>query len=138
MGVIESLQQCKTEEEAEDVTSEEESVGADYQRLKTTSIRALLSENSSGVKHKKKEIRDDELKPLWDDGFGKTTVKDYLEISKDMIHNDGGPPRWFCPVECGQPIKDSPLLFFLPGIEGIGFGLCLHHKALGRYVLCFI
>ncbi|KAL5701401.1 hypothetical protein ACHQM5_026743 [Ranunculus cassubicifolius] len=104
----------------------------DYQRLKTTSIRALLSENSSGVKHKKKEIRDDELKPLWDDGFGKTTVKDYLEISKDMIHNDGGPPRWFCPVECGQPIKDSPLLFFLPGIEGIGFGLCLHHKALGR------
>ncbi|KAL5711695.1 RING-type E3 ubiquitin transferase [Ranunculus cassubicifolius] len=29
MGVIESLQQCKTGEEAEDVTSEEESVGAD-------------------------------------------------------------------------------------------------------------
>ncbi|KAF2287917.1 hypothetical protein GH714_003204 [Hevea brasiliensis] len=45
---------------------------------------------------------------------------------------DGGPPRWFCPLECGQPRKNSPTLLFLPGMDGVGLGLTLHHKALGK------
>ncbi|KAA8545000.1 hypothetical protein F0562_019783 [Nyssa sinensis] len=49
-----------------------------------------------------------------------------------MIRPDGGPPRWFCPVECGRPLKGSPLLLFLPGMDGLGLGLILHHKALGK------
>ncbi|XP_020540401.2 acyltransferase-like protein At1g54570, chloroplastic [Jatropha curcas] len=72
------------------------------------------------------------LKVLWDDGYGTNTVKDYLDVAKDMIRPDGGPPRWFCPVECGKPLKNSPILLFLPGIDGVGLGLTLHHKALGR------
>lgn len=55
------------------------------------------------------------LGPLWDDGYGSRTVKDYMEAAAEMIKPDGGPPRWFCPVECGRPLKDSPPLFFLPG-----------------------
>ncbi|PKI44663.1 hypothetical protein CRG98_035018 [Punica granatum] len=58
--------------------------------------------------------------------------EDYLDASKEILKPDGGPPRWFCPVECGQPLKDSPVLLFLPGLDGMGMGLILHHKALGR------
>lgn len=68
-------------------------------------------EEKKSVKYDVKE----QLEVLWDDGYGTETVKDYLEISKEMIRPDGGPPRWFCPVACGQPLKDSPVLLFLPG-----------------------
>ncbi|KAI3828701.1 hypothetical protein L1987_02810 [Smallanthus sonchifolius] len=57
----------------------------------------------------------EELKPLWDDGYGTQTIKDYAEIAMDLIKSDGGPPRWFCSVACGAPIKDSPVLLYLPG-----------------------
>ncbi|XVE89817.1 hypothetical protein DITRI_Ditri20bG0024800 [Diplodiscus trichospermus] len=79
-----------------------------------------------------KEMVYEELEVLWDDGYGTNTVKDYLDAAKDMIKPDGGPPRWFCPVECGCPVKDSPVLLFLPGLDGVGMGLILHHKALGK------
>ncbi|KAL2551118.1 Acyltransferase-like protein [Forsythia ovata] len=74
----------------------------------------------------------EKLEPLWDDGYGSQTAKDYLEAAKDMIRPDNGPPRWFCPIESGPPIKNSPVLLFLPGIDGLGMGLILHHKALGK------
>ncbi|XP_021282982.1 acyltransferase-like protein At1g54570, chloroplastic [Herrania umbratica] len=79
-----------------------------------------------------KEMVSEELEVLWDDGYGTNTVKDYLDAAKDMIKPDGGPPRWFCPVECGRPVKGSPVLLFLPGLDGVGIGLILHHKALGK------
>ncbi|KAK4596211.1 hypothetical protein RGQ29_014310 [Quercus rubra] len=53
-------------------------------------------------------------------------------MAKDIVKHDGGPPRWFCPVSCGRPLKDSPILLFLPGMDGTGLGLVLHHKALGK------
>jgi hypothetical protein len=56
-----------------------------------------------------------DLEPLWDDGYGTKTIKDYFDGAKEMIRPDGGPPRWFCPIECGQPLKSSPTLLFLPG-----------------------
>lgn len=55
------------------------------------------------------------LEPLYDDGFGDVSVKDYFDAARAINEPDGGPPRWFCPVECGAPIKGSPLLLFLPG-----------------------
>ncbi|GAB2287394.1 hypothetical protein Dimus_021772 [Dionaea muscipula] len=85
-----------------------------------------------GHKERRKETADDKLEVLWDDGYGTVSMKDYLDVAKEMIKPDGGPPRWFCPVECGQPLKDSPLLLFLPGMDGIGLGLIMHHKHLGR------
>ncbi|PIA57053.1 hypothetical protein AQUCO_00600052v1 [Aquilegia coerulea] len=103
----------------------------------------IKSRNGKVVSKVQKKVvgrNEEQLELLWDDGYGSVTVKDYLEMAKDiMIHIDGGPPRWFCPVDCGRPLKGSPLLLFLPGIDGVGLGLCLHHKSLGRVfeVRCF-
>ncbi|KAJ6413858.1 hypothetical protein OIU84_006629 [Salix udensis] len=83
-------------------------------------------------KKRVKDVISNDLEVLWDDGYGTKTVRDYLEGAKEIIKPDGGPPRWFCPVECGQPLKDSPILLFCPGIDGVGLGLTLHHKALGK------
>lgn len=43
------------------------------------------------------------------------SLKDYFEQAKDLIRSDGGPPRWFSPLECGSRLDNSPLLLFLPG-----------------------
>ncbi|XWS58289.1 hypothetical protein CRYUN_Cryun08bG0021100 [Craigia yunnanensis] len=94
--------------------------------------KSLLDGGSGRFKSRIEKKMVKELEVLWDDGFGTNTVKDYLDAAKDMIMPDGGPPRWFCPVECGRPIKDSPVLLFLPGLDGVGMGLILHHKALGK------
>ncbi|XP_057803147.1 phytyl ester synthase 1, chloroplastic-like, partial [Salvia miltiorrhiza] len=77
--------------------------------------------------------REKELKPLWDDGYGTQTARDYIQAStKLMINSDGGPPRWFCPSEAGPPLHNSPPLLYLPGIDGVGMGMVLHHKAMGK------
>ncbi|CAL4976335.1 unnamed protein product [Urochloa decumbens] len=78
-----------------------------------------------------KEVR--YLDVLYDDGFGSVTLKGYFTTVRAMLRNDGGPPRWFCPVECGQPkVENAPLLLFLPGTDGVGMELILHHQSLGK------
>uniref|UniRef100_A0A2P2KQN4 Catalytic n=1 Tax=Rhizophora mucronata TaxID=61149 RepID=A0A2P2KQN4_RHIMU len=79
-----------------------------------------------------KDVISNDLEALWDDGYGTKTIKDYLDGAKEFSRTDGGPPRWFCPIECGKPLKNSPILLFLPGMDGVGLGLTLHHKALGK------
>ncbi|XP_071932283.1 phytyl ester synthase 1, chloroplastic-like [Coffea arabica] len=91
---------------------------------------------STGEKKKgEEEVMQEKLEPLWDDGYGTRSVKDYLDLAKDVIKPDGGPPQWFSPIECGSPLKNSPVLLFLPGMDGLGLGLILHHKTVGRSVL---
>ncbi|KZV18365.1 acyltransferase-like protein chloroplastic-like [Dorcoceras hygrometricum] len=75
---------------------------------------------------------EEHLEALWDDGFGPQSMRDYFDYARDLIRNDGGPPRWFTPLSCGPPLKDSPLLLFLPGIDGLGLGLIMHHQSLGK------
>ncbi|KAI3929674.1 hypothetical protein MKX01_025842 [Papaver californicum] len=65
------------------------------------------------------------------------SVKGYLERSVDLIRSDGGPPRWFSPIECNSSVggvrfENSPLLLYLPGIDGVGLGLIMHHQRLGK------
>ncbi|XP_076948945.1 phytyl ester synthase 1, chloroplastic-like [Bidens hawaiensis] len=74
----------------------------------------------------------EELKVFWDDGYGTQTVDDGIEIVRNLVKSDGGPPRWFCPIACAQAIKNSPVLLYLPGIDGTGVGLVIHEKALGK------
>ncbi|MBA0831508.1 hypothetical protein Goarm_015973, partial [Gossypium armourianum] len=63
----------------------------------------------------------------------KKWLKDYFEECKEMIRSDGGPPRWFSPLECSSSTSpDCPLLLFLPGIDGTGLGLIMHHHKLGK------
>lgn len=75
--------------------------------------------SSSAEVEKQKKIDSsnvpENLEPLWDDGYGTSTVKDYFDAVKEMIKPDGGPPRWFTPIECECPVKDAPVLLFLPG-----------------------
>lgn len=83
--------------------------------------RPLVDQGNGRLRHKLKEkerIEDDvleSLEPLWDDGYGTVTVKDYFDATEEMIKPDGGPPRWFSPLACNRPLKDSPILLFLPG-----------------------
>ncbi|KAK3026748.1 hypothetical protein RJ639_042201 [Escallonia herrerae] len=81
-------------------------------------------------------------RPEIESGTGTTTktqddverfyLSDYFEQSKQLIRSDGGPPRWFSPLECGSRLDNAPLLLFLPGIDGVGLGLILHHQRLGK------
>ncbi|XP_024021158.1 acyltransferase-like protein At3g26840, chloroplastic [Morus notabilis] len=70
-----------------------------------------------------------------EDPENRRSVKDYLEQTKDLVRSvDGGPPRWFSPLDCAafSRLNDSPLLLFLPGIDGVGLGLIMHYKKLGE------
>ncbi|KAH9791736.1 AB hydrolase-1 domain-containing protein [Citrus sinensis] len=52
------------------------------------------------------------------EGNGKR-LKDYFDEAERVIRSsssDGGPPRWFSPLECGPHSPQSPLLLFLPGL----------------------
>ncbi|WVZ71155.1 hypothetical protein U9M48_019774 [Paspalum notatum var. saurae] len=133
-------------------------VGAGYRRVRRQARSALrassleasaVAVNGAAVERKEKVKEDDDkaadvavkeemkwrgLEALYDDGFGGVTVKDYFAAAKAVVAgDDGGPPRWFCPVDCGRPtVDDAPLLLFLPGTDGVGMGLILHHKSLGK------
>ncbi|XP_058738620.1 phytyl ester synthase 1, chloroplastic-like isoform X2 [Vicia villosa] len=113
----------------------------------SSSVSVEANQNGSAIKEVVKSkvpsslssrvvVDDDEeagLAPLWDDGYGNRTVEDYFAVSKEICKFDGGPPRWFCPIESTRPSNDSPTMMFLPGMDGTGFGLSLHHQALARF-----
>ncbi|WCJ44006.1 Esterase/lipase/thioesterase family protein [Euphorbia peplus] len=94
---------------------------------KQKKIGALVNEQNKIL-----ESKIEDLQLLWDDGYGSRTAKDYFKGAKEITKSDAGPPRWFCPLECGHPLENSPLLLFFPGLDGVGLGLILHHKALGK------
>lgn len=58
------------------------------------------------------------LEMFYDDGYlDGRGLSDYFDAVTDVVqHDDAGPPRWFCPVDAGPPMKNAPLLLFLPGI----------------------
>nr|KAJ0200861.1 hypothetical protein LSAT_V11C600328470 [Lactuca sativa] len=76
----------------------------------------------------------EKLEPLWEDGYGRNRK------TMDLIKSDGGPPRWFCPVACGMPLKDSPVLLYLPvllklirlfnELKGLELALCYMRNLL--------
>ena len=90
--------------------------------LRRHALRASIGEAKNGkelgISKKKAAAEESRLEVLYDDGFGTVTMKDYFQAVRVMIEDDGGPPRWFCPVECGRPEVDkAPLLLFLPGLS---------------------
>ncbi|KAG1365188.1 hypothetical protein COCNU_12G001880 [Cocos nucifera] len=69
------------------------------------------------------------LEVLYDDGYRNAgRLHDYLQAVGDLMEFDQGPIRWFCPVDGGPPIKNAPLLLFLPdnqvkmALDSIGDG----------------
>lgn len=71
-----------------------------------TSVERVLPTMADMKRAEEKKEND----KLWRNGW-----KEYLEQSKELIVPDGGPPRWFSPLECAWRLDNSPLLFFLPG-----------------------
>lgn len=53
--------------------------------------------SSTKLKNKAKEVVQEKLEPLWDDGYGTQSLKDYLDLANEMIKLYGGPLRWFSP-----------------------------------------
>ncbi|CAN8272597.1 unnamed protein product [Cochlearia groenlandica] len=65
----------------------------------------------------------------------KKSLYDFLKEAKEFVREEEEEsisPRWFSPLECSVKAKGSPLLLFLPGIDGTGLGLVRHHKKLGE------
>ncbi|KAL1820140.1 hypothetical protein ACET3Z_015009 [Daucus carota] len=84
----------------------------------TINLRARNATSFTSKKHKEME--------RW-------SFKDYLEHSKYLLGSlDGGPPRWFSPLECSSTLENSPLLLYLPGFDGNGLGLSLQYQRLGQ------
>ncbi|XP_078175513.1 phytyl ester synthase 1, chloroplastic-like [Carex rostrata] len=59
-------------------------------------------------------------------------VRDYVKLSRELVKSGAGPVRWFSPIECAQCAEGSPLLLFLPGMDGVGTGLVRHYERLGK------
>ncbi|CAN8266345.1 unnamed protein product [Cochlearia groenlandica] len=62
------------------------------------------------------------------------SLPDFIKEAGDFFGDNGqlGPPRWFSPLECGAQAHGSPLLLFIPGMDGTGLGLLRQHKKLGE------
>eukprot|EP01018_Ginkgo_biloba_P005958 Gb_18591 [translate_table: standard] len=58
-------------------------------------------------------------------------VEELMERAEGMMRAETSPPRWFCPLDCGTHPVNAPLLLYLPGIDGTGLGMILHHESLG-------
>ncbi|KAJ4778894.1 Esterase/lipase/thioesterase family protein [Rhynchospora pubera] len=59
-------------------------------------------------------------------------IRDYIKLSRELIGSAKGSVRWFSPIECAQCGEESPLLLYLPGIDGVGTGLVRHYARLGK------
>uniref|UniRef100_A0ACD5XUE8 Uncharacterized protein n=1 Tax=Avena sativa TaxID=4498 RepID=A0ACD5XUE8_AVESA len=66
----------------------------------------------------------------------KPGMREYVEAAREMARRpDGGPPRWFTPLDCGgagERVPGAPTLLYLPGIDGVGLGLIRHHERLSK------
>lgn len=73
-------------------------------------------------------------KSIWsEEDHRRLGLKDYFDQCRELIgRSDGGPPRWLSPLETASNPPDSPLLLYLPGVDGLGLGIIMHHQRLGK------
>lgn len=76
---------------------------------KGSSIEAIQVEGSATTEKEERWKEKEEEKQR------RSGWKEYLEQAKELIEPDGGPPRWFSPLECRSRLENSPLMLFLPG-----------------------
>ncbi|ESQ32801.1 hypothetical protein EUTSA_v10003731mg [Eutrema salsugineum] len=108
-------------------------------------ITAIKSPTPGGVRRRRKNKEEDGAKLVVVESpysrvetarpDSRKSLSDFLEEARDFVgdEEDGfGPPRWFSPLECSAQAQGSPLLLFIPGIDGTGLGLIRQHKKLGE------
>ncbi|CAN7102099.1 unnamed protein product [Brassica rapa subsp. narinosa] len=114
-------------------------------RGRTQAIKSATPTNHGGVRRVHKNKEDDgegaKVAKLVESPYSKVEaarpdlrkrLSDFLEEARDLVGDDDGPPRWFSPLECSTQAPGSPLLLYIPGIDGTGLGLIRHHKKLGE------
>ncbi|KAH0869733.1 hypothetical protein HID58_076755 [Brassica napus] len=114
-------------------------------RGRTQAIKSVAPTNHGGVRRVHKNKEDDgegaKVAKLVESPYSKVEaarpdlrkrLSEFLEEARDLVGDDDGPPRWFSPLECSSQAPGSPLLLFIPGIDGTGLGLIRHHKKLGE------
>ncbi|KAK4389328.1 Acyltransferase-like protein, chloroplastic [Sesamum angolense] len=124
------------------LSSDSVTVNGAVNGVKEERKRAVLDSGnghlSSGVERQEVDFEQEKLGPLWDDGYGSETVKDYLDYAKDIIKPDGGPPPVVHPNLMWPSFEGFTCSSFLAclgghaGMDGLGLGLILHHKSLGK------
>lgn len=82
----------------------------------TTSGRSFVQEKAQRSSEAEAETSLRRVNVEGDSEESRKSLKDYFDEAKDMIRSDGGPPRWFSPLECGAHSPDSPVLLYLPGL----------------------
>ncbi|KAL0741661.1 hypothetical protein Bca4012_083174 [Brassica carinata] len=63
------------------------------------------------------------------------SLRDFLAEAENFYISDGGdggPPRWFSPLQCSSHAPGSPLLLYIPGMDGTGLGLIRQQRRLGE------
>ncbi|KAF8087639.1 hypothetical protein N665_0573s0012 [Sinapis alba] len=63
------------------------------------------------------------------------SLRDFLAEAENFYISEGGdrgPPRWFSPLQCSSHAPGSPLLLYIPGMDGTGLGLIRQHRRLGE------
>ncbi|KAH9743285.1 AB hydrolase-1 domain-containing protein [Citrus sinensis] len=101
---------------------------ATTRKIETTSktMRSFVEKNSSELEADTKQrikLEKYSSESEEQEGNSRKWLKDYFDEAKDMIKSDGGPPRWFSPLECGSHNRNSrsPLLLFLPVTDRTSF-----------------
>ncbi|KMZ60508.1 hypothetical protein ZOSMA_59G00700 [Zostera marina] len=110
-------------------------------RLPTSTSLRLSPPTSESGKHSFSVEKIRKWAAVDDQVSNSIRVTDFVERSKNMAMvrsglDSTGPPRWFTPLDCvadgGGRFDDAPILLYLPGIDGTGFGLIRHHQKLKR------
>ncbi|OIW15244.1 hypothetical protein TanjilG_17564 [Lupinus angustifolius] len=78
------------------------------------SVKVNGEEGTSAEKDKRSENKKDGEELNRRSGW-----RSYVEQLKEIAKPDGGPPRWFSPLESGSRLDKSPLLLFLPELVKI-------------------
>ncbi|KFK33603.1 hypothetical protein AALP_AA5G035400 [Arabis alpina] len=116
-------------------------------KYRSTAIKLVITSKAHGSVRRNYKNKDEEgdrettgMKLVVENPYSKAEVagadlrkclSEFLEEARDFVE-DGGPPRWFSPLESGVQAPGSPLLLYIPGIDGTGLGLIRHHKKLGE------
>ncbi|KAI4387896.1 hypothetical protein MLD38_000285 [Melastoma candidum] len=70
-----------------------------------------------------------------DDEGGRSGLEEFFAMAAELVAEGKGSPRWFSPWEgeaAARPEEASPVLLYLPGVDGTGAGLASQQGRLSK------
>ncbi|GAQ80187.1 Esterase/lipase/thioesterase family protein [Klebsormidium nitens] len=118
----------------EGTQSSVESKAADLDRLRRSEELSVGSSSNDSL-----DLIDDlaESKAETKKGADKAQIamsekQGMLQLVAEYLKPDGGPSRWFSPIDSKPPFPNAPLMLFLPGIDGTGLGAIVQEEAIAE------